>query len=122
MKGLLALPDAEVEAITRRSFEVGLADADRIAALGPLPGFGGAGAFTSVLLTAWDPNQFGVFDRLVFAKRGAAVVESCTCDWSHLPTYWAHLRVIARELHGDRQTGVTWTPRAVDMAVMNLGS
>jgi hypothetical protein len=121
MRTLLNMPDAEVVTATRRAFDAGLTDADRIAALKPLPGFGSAGAFTSVILTAWDPARFGVIDRLVGSKRGSAVVDSCMCDWAHLPTYWAHLRAIASELQASSEA-VSWTPRAVDMALMNLPS
>lgn len=121
MRSLLNMPDAEVVTATRRAFDVGLTDADRIAALEPLPGFGSAGAFTSVILAAWDPARFGVFDRLVVSKRGSAVVDSCMCDWAHLPTYWAHLRAVASELQA-RSEAISWTPRAVDMALMNLPS
>jgi len=118
MQRLLAMPDLEVEAITRGAFDNALADEDRVAQLQPLPGFGSGGAFTSVLLTAWDPTRFGVFDKLALANRRSAVVDSCQCDWSYLPTYWAHLRAIAVELGATSNTA--WTPRTVDMALMNL--
>lgn len=121
MRTLLAMPSLEVEGITRRALAPRLGDSDRIAELRPLPGFGSGGAFTSVLLTAWDPNSFGVFDRLVFEKRSSAVVDDCACDWSHLPTYWTHLRAIARELE-DVVGEIAWTPRKVDMALMNLNA
>src|SRR4051794_18623620 len=81
------------------------------------------GPFTTVLLTAWDPASFGVYDRLVYANRSIAVSEACTCDWSHLPTYWAHLRSIAAELAtSPGSEDVAWTPRRVEMALMNLRS
>lgn len=83
MKVLLSMPTRDVEVVTRHAFREGLSDAERVARLQPLPGFGGGGAFTSVLLTAWEPASFGVFDRLVYASRHLAVTEACTCDWSH---------------------------------------
>jgi len=117
MKQLLKKPENEIESTTRAAFAHGLTDEGRIAALDPLPGFGGRGAFTSVLLTAWDPTAFGVFDRLANANRATVVSEACVCDWSRLPVYWAHLRAIVHEMgagEGD------WTPRKVEMALMNL--
>ena len=118
MKVLLKTPEGVVEAATRAAFSPGLTDERRVAALDPLPGFGGQGAFTSVLLTAWDPTAFGVFDRLANVKRTIVVSETCGCDWSILPVYWAHLRTIACEMGTD--SGGTWTPRMVEMALMNL--
>ncbi|GMU79090.1 MAG: hypothetical protein AMXMBFR46_18830 [Acidimicrobiia bacterium] len=118
MKDLLKRPEIEVEVATRAAFSPGLTDNQRIAALDPLPGFGGRGAFTSVLLTAWDPTNFGVFDRLAYANRPIVVSETCVCDWALLPVYWAHLRTIASEMSSG--AGGTWTPRMVDMALMNL--
>lgn len=106
MRTLLNMPDAEVVRVTRSAFVAGLSDADRIAALKTLPGFGSGGAFTSVILTAWDPARFGIFDRLVVLKRGWVIVDSCMCDWAHLPTYWTHLRALASELKGPLRKGV----------------
>lgn len=118
MKALLKTPEGVVEAATCAAFSPGITDEDRVTALDPLAGFGGGGAFTSVLLAAWDPTAFGVFDRLANANRSIVVSETCICDWSALPVYWAHLRTIAQELGTD--AGGTWTPRTVEMALMNL--
>jgi hypothetical protein len=117
MRKLLAMPDRRVRCLTAGAFAPGLSDADRILAVRGLPGFGSGGAFTSVLLTAWDPTEFGVYDGLVASKRRLAVGPSCACDWQHLPKYWDHLRRMAQEMSA---TGAPWTPRMVDMAIMNL--
>jgi len=121
MTSLLVIPQQDIERATHRAFQAGLSDADRIAALAPLPGYGGGGAFSSVLLTAWDSRRFGVFDRLACDRRCAVVAEACTCEWADLPTYWAHLRILSGELAATPAAGsVDWTPRRVEMALMNL--
>ena len=75
--------------------------------------------FTSVLLGAWDPTQFGVFDENAgIAKWPRVVTPACTCDRRRLPTYFDHLRQIAGE--ASTATGAAWTPRQVDMALLNL--
>ena len=119
MKALFKLGPGEVDRSTGAAFAPGLTDADRISALGGLPGFGGGGAFTSVLLTAWDPSEFGVFDRIAgFEKWARAISTSCSCDRASLPVYFDHLRQIASEMRA--ATGHPWTPRQVDMALLNL--
>lgn len=121
MSELLKISSAAVEAATAEAFAPNLSDDRRIAALKPLPGFGRGGAFTSVLLTAWNPTEFGVYDKLVNSKRHAAVTDACICDWSALPTYWAHLRALGQEMTADYAHGNrTWTPRMVEMGLMNL--
>lgn len=117
MRGLLEMPETAVREATTAAFAPGLLDDARVALLRPLPGFGGGGAFTSVLLTAWDPTAFGVYDRFVNQKRPHVVAADCACEWTNLPTYWSHLRRLAVELNG---TGGSWTPRMVEMAIMNV--
>lgn len=118
MRALLNQPEEEVRAATSAAMSRGLNDGQRIAALGPIPGFGNGGAFTSVLLSAWDPSQFSVYDRFVDRNRCLIVTNACKCDWSSLPTYWDHIRLIGHEMR--ESTGRVWTPRQVDMAIFNL--
>src|SRR5437667_2825569 len=66
MHTLLSMPDVLVRSVTAESFQQGLTDDQRVGILGRLPGFGSGGAFTSVLLAAWDPSAYGVFDKNVF--------------------------------------------------------
>lgn len=117
MKKLLELPEAEVWNGTAQAFAAELSDENRIAALDFLPGFGGRGAFASVLLTAWDPSRFGVLDKFVVQHRPDAIDQACTCNWWDLPTYWEHLRRIADEC---QEAGKPWTARRVEMALFNL--
>jgi hypothetical protein len=114
MRQVLDLPAETITTTTTAAFASGKTDEQRISALRPIPGFGHGGAFTSVLLTAWRPDAFGVFDRIA-SKRGwsKVVSPSCDCPRSDLPTYFNHLRQMASEL------GVSWTPRKVDMALLN---
>ena len=51
---------------------------------------------------------------------GAVINSTCKCDWSSLPIYWSHLRRVAAELANDRFDQSQWTPRLVEMAIMNL--
>lgn len=119
MKALFKLGPGEVEDATGAAFAPGLTDADRVSALAGLPGFGRGRAFTSVLLAAWDPNEFGVFDRIAgFEKWAKAMSASCSCDRASLPVYFDHMRQIALEMRA--ATGQPWTPRQVDMALLNL--
>lgn len=67
MTQLLRVPDAAVRAATAAAFAPGLSDDERVVALRPLPGFGGGRAIASTLLAAWNPEQYGVFDRLALA-------------------------------------------------------
>jgi len=117
MRDLLMTPGVIVHRASAEAFATGLTDAERVGALSPLPGFGAGRAFTSVLLTAWDPSRYGVFDKNVMAKRDRVVSPKCECDWTHLPTFWQHLRRAANEMSGCRQA---WSPRTIDMALMNL--
>jgi hypothetical protein len=90
-------------------------DRERIDALDSIPGFGSGNAFTSVLLAAWRPAEFGVYDSRASRKGwDRAVSSSCQCDRADLIVYFGHLRQMAGELgHG-------WTPRDVDMALYML--
>ena len=117
MRDVLRLPDARVREITSAAFAPALTDGERIDALSALKGFRAGGAFTSVLLTAWDPSEFGVFDDRVLTRHLQVVASTCVCDWSNLPVYWEHLRRIAGEMPGGQQV---WTPRMVEMAIFNL--
>lgn len=100
---------------TAAALAAGLTDAARIHALEGIPGFGAGGPFTSVLLTAWNPKRFGVQDKIILHEKWRqTVAPACICDQRYLPTYFDHLRQIADELDRD------WTPRRVDMALINL--
>jgi hypothetical protein len=115
MREMLGLPQRTVEATTKDAFAAGISDVDRITALGGIPGFGSGHAFTSVLLAAWHPHEFGVFDNRATSRGWPKVVTPlCVCAKSDLPTYFDHLRHIATEM------GDGWTPRTVDMALFNL--
>jgi hypothetical protein len=116
MSRLLAMPATQVRAVTAAAFAPGLSDAERVQALRPLPGFGAGLAMASVLLSAWDPSRFAVYDRLALTSRRSVVSESCGCDWNNLITYFEHLRRLSDEL-----SGPGWTPRLVDMALFCLG-
>jgi hypothetical protein len=115
MRVMLKLPTGTVEQGTADAFTCGRSDKERICALRDIPGFRRGRAFTSVLLTAWCPTEFGVYDdRASDAGWTQAITPACTCTRSDLPTYFAHLRQIASEL------GTDWTPRNVDMALYGL--
>lgn len=103
---------------TAAAFEPGKTDAQRISALHVVPGFKSGRAVCSVLFTAWDPENFGVYDRRAKAGLKMVLSAACTCNLSNLPTYWEHLRCISRELSTN---GANWTPRMVDMALYKLG-
>ena len=119
MTELLEMPDVRVQEITAAAMVPDLKDDERVAALDGLPGFGAGAAFTSVLLTAWNPSQFGVYDQRVAKERGVIVSPACTCDWSFLPRYWDHLRRIAQQMS---VTGEAWTPRMAELAMWNLSA
>lgn len=120
MQTMLLLPPDTVEAATAAAFEPGLTDGERIAALASIPGYGRGGAFTSVLLTAWDPAQFGVYDRRAASTGWSrAVTDACSCPRHHLPIWFEHLRQLAEELSA-LEGMVAWTARSVDMALFNL--
>lgn len=116
MTQLLKIPDTAVRAATAGAFAPGLSDEERVVALGPLPGFGGGRAIASTLLAAWDPERYGVYDRLALAAKAKWIDARCVCDWENLPTYWSHLRRMAAELSSN---GASWSPRMVDMALFN---
>ena len=85
---LYDLPPGVVELATEAAFADGLTDAERIQALDPLPGFGAGKAFASVLLAAWDPATYGVFDKFVNETRPSLTRAACTCPWDRLPIYF----------------------------------
>jgi uncharacterized protein (DUF1501 family) len=118
MKRLLERPEADLREATATALAPGLADGERIHALAPVPGFGTGGAVTSTFFAAWNPRQYGVYDRFVAEARLKIVVPACSCTWADLPTYWEHLRKLAEELSPAR--GPQWTPRMVDQAMLNL--
>jgi hypothetical protein len=63
MQKLLKQPPMAVQQRTQAAFAPGISDQQRIDALESIPGFGGGGgAFTSVLLAAWRPTEYGVYD------------------------------------------------------------
>lgn len=116
MQRLLTQPPMAVQQRTQAAFAPGISDQQRIDALESIPGFGGeGGAFTSVLLAAWRPTEYGVYDNRASGIGWAQVVDpQCACNRHELPVYFDHLRRMAGELHGG------WTPRDVDMALYSL--
>jgi hypothetical protein len=115
MREVLKLAPLMVQSRTEKAFAPGLSDKERISALASLPGFGGGGAFTSVLLTAWKPTEYGVYDDGGATKGWQKVVNPlCRCNPASLIVYFDHLRQIAREL------GPKWIPRDVDIALFVL--
>ena len=119
MRTLNLLPETRVRAATTAAFAPGLTDAGRIAALNPLQGFRAGGAFTSVLLTAWNPNEYGVFDELAHGAIARYFDARCTCDLTDLPAYFDHLRTAATEISTCKSS--LWTPKMVDMALYKAG-
>jgi hypothetical protein len=117
MTNLLQMPDVAVRAASAAAFAPTLADQQRVDALASLPGFGAGGEFTSVLLAAWNPIEYGVYDTRVQTAKPRAISAACTCDWTVLTDYWDHLRRMAAELSN---SGASWTPRMVDQAFFRL--
>lgn len=118
MRTLNLLDESTVRSITGNAFGASTTE-QAVAALRPLPGFGAGLAYTSVLLAAWDPERFGVYDKFAVAARARVVAAQCSCTWDDLITYEDHLRQIA----GDLSTHATpWTPREVDMALYGMGA
>lgn len=119
MQTLLNVPGSRVSAVTSTAFAES-SDDRRIRALRPLPGFGSGGAYTSVLLAAWEPDAYGVLDKGALTIYPRVVVSACACDWSDLVTYFDHLRRVAEEMAAG--TGDSWRPRDVDMALFEMAS
>ncbi len=90
-------PDDEVRDTTG-TFHPGLTGAEQIQALTGLYGFQSGGAFTPVLLAAWDPDDYGVYDRIVDANYPLAVIPDCGCDRAPSSYCRAHRRVIVDQL------------------------
>lgn len=112
MQDLLKSPPLAVQQRTQAAFAPGKTDRERIDALESIPGFGSGNAFTSVLLAAWRPTNFDVYDINTSSRGwGGVVSSSCRCDRTDLIIYFDHLRQLASEL------GYGWTPRDVDMAL-----
>jgi hypothetical protein len=118
MRDLNCITEARVKEITSDAF-ARATNAQRREALSPLPGFGAGTAFTSVLLAAWDPETYGVYDKFSLAARVSVVTAACSCSWYLLDTYEEHLRLMAYELADQTQT--SWFPRHVDMALYEMG-
>jgi hypothetical protein len=116
MQKLLKQPPMAVQQRTQAAFAPGISDQQRIDALESIPGLGGVGrAFTSVLLAAWRPTEYGVYDDRASGTGWVQVVDpQCACNRHELPVYFDHLRQMAGELRGG------WTPRNVDMALYSL--
>jgi hypothetical protein len=116
MQKLLKQPPMAVQQRTQAAFAPGISDQQRIDALESIPGFGGGGrAFTSVLLAAWRPTEYGVYDDRASGTGWVQVVDpQCACNRRELSVYFDHLRQMAGELRGG------WTPRNVDMALYSL--
>ena len=119
MRDLNCMTEDRVKKITSDAF-ARPTDAQRREALSPLPGFGAGAAFTSVLLAAWDPQTYGVYDKFSLAARVSLVTSACSCSWDLLDTYEEHLRLMADELADQTQT--SWFPRHVDMALYEIGA
>jgi hypothetical protein len=115
MQDLLKSPPLAVQQRTHAAFAPDKTDRERIDALESIPGFGSGNAFTSVLLAAWRPTEFAVYDTNASSRGWDKVVtSSCRCDRADLIVYFDHLRQMASELgHG-------WTTRDVDMALYML--
>ncbi len=62
MRDLNCMTETSVKRITSEAFDCDT-DARRREALRGLPGFRRGKAFTSVLLAAWDPQTYGVYDK-----------------------------------------------------------
>jgi hypothetical protein len=128
MATMLALPAGVVTAKTGAAFAPGLTDAARLNALRGIQGFGSrtGAAFPSVLLAAWKPEEFGVFDKNASGynpKRSGrgwprVITASCACPRGLLPIWFDHLRQIAGEMSA--ATRGAWTPRMVDKALLNV--
>lgn len=118
MRTLNQMKESEVKEITENAFGMPTAD-QLVAAMRKLPGFGARGAFTSALSAAWEPTQFGVYDRFAVSAHIGVVSDRCACAWDDLSTYQRHLRVIADELSTD--PSARWSPRDVDMALYGIG-
>ncbi len=116
MRQLLMTSDVEVRAATANAFQPGLTDIQRLNALATLPGFKSRSAMSTVVLTAFDPTVFGVYDKLAHSTWSG--VARCTCSFDHMPEYFEHLRAAAQELSA---SGEVWTPRMVDMALFKMG-
>jgi hypothetical protein len=115
MQELLKSPPLAVQQRTQVAFAPNKTDRERIDALEGIPGFGAGNSFTSVLLAAWRPAEFGVYHTNASSRGWDRVVRpSCQCDRAELTVYFDHLRQMAGELgHG-------WTPREVDAALYML--
>jgi hypothetical protein len=77
VRELLAQPDGDVRRNTRAALVAGLNDQERLDALAHLPGFKGKAAMATVLLSCYDPHEFGVFGRraiLGLTKVGRPIV------------------------------------------------
>jgi hypothetical protein len=117
MRDLLKLPPLAVQQRTSQAFAPNKTDRERIEALQSIPGFGSGNAFTSVLLAAWHPAEFGVYDTAASGGGWEKVVNSaCHCPRADLVVYFDHLRQMAKELSSG------WTARDVDMALYVLGT
>lgn len=118
---LLKTPDSVVRETTRNSFADGLTDAERVDILSGLPGCKtGTRAVLSAVLTAWDPEQFGVTDRR--AKDGwrdNLRPRSCPCNIHDYLVFLKWLRWTAQQWGDAMDTN--HTPREVDKALWVLG-
>jgi hypothetical protein len=116
MQEMLKLPPLAVQQYTASAFGPGKTDQERVDAVRGIPGFRAGAAFASVLLAAWRPSEFGVYDNQSSGRGWEQVVKSaCNCPRTELVVYFGHLRRIADELGGG------WTPRDVDKALYMLG-
>lgn len=115
MQDVLKLPPLAVQQRTQAAFAPAKTDQQRIDALESIKGFQRGSAFSSVLLAAWQPAEYGVYDDRASTKGwGQVVSPDCTCLRANLVVYFDHLRQMTKEL------GSGWTPRDVDMALYML--
>jgi hypothetical protein len=74
IRELLSVPEADVQATTRRAFEA-VDDRAALKALSVLPGFRSQGPLATALLTAHDSDNFAVMDRRAFTGLGRLGIE-----------------------------------------------
>jgi hypothetical protein len=119
MTRLMNVSDQRVRAVTGDALAPQPTDSARLDALAVLPGFRGV-RMASTFFAAWDPSTFAVQDRRALARLKMLVSDHCQCDREILPTYWEHIREIAKEL-STMSIVTSWTPRNVDMALFEGG-
>lgn len=121
LKPLMETPEAAVRSITTAAFASGLTDRQRVAQLRQLAGARtGDFAIGSAVLTAWDPDDYGVTD--VHARQALHdLFDNCTCDLKDYDgAYLPAARALRDVLNGCGSAGTGWTARKVDMALFKM--